>query len=287
MASLNAGPEYYAAEGRYHDAKTAEDKLAALEEMLRYCPKHKAAHSILMEIKNKISRVKKEQALEARKAAQRKAGGGGPKDFIKRAGAAQVVLLGFANSGKSFLLNALTNGRARVASTEKPFETTKVTPGMMEFNKIQIQILDTPSIMEQNRARLFALARNADLTLVLIDPAGDGSAEKTFFDATPGRKIFLTRGETLNIRALKKKIFDEVGVIRVFTKNPRGETDYERPVALARGRNTVADAAREIHKELAEGLKYARVWGSTKFPGQQVSGSYELRDGDVVELHLK
>ncbi len=287
MASLNAGPEYYAAEGHYHDAKTVEDKLAALEEMLRYCPKHKAAHSILMEIKNKISRVKKEKALEARKTAQRKASGGGPKDFIKRAGAAQVVLLGFANSGKSFLLNALTNGRARVASTEKPFETSEVTPGMMEFNKIQIQILDTPSIMEQNRARLFALARNADLILILIDPAGDGSAEKKFFDAAPGRKIFLTRDETRNASALKKKIYVELGVIRVFTKNPRGEADYEKPIALARGRNTVAEAAREIHKELAEGLKYARVWGSTKFPGQQVSGSYELRDGDVVELRLK
>ncbi len=285
MASLNAGPEYYAAEGRYREAKTIEDKLAALEEMLRYCPKHKAAHSILMEIKNKIARLKKEQQLEARKAAQRKAGG--PREFVKRAGAAQVVLLGFANSGKSFLLNALSDGRARAASTEKPFETIEVTPGMMEFEKIQIQILDTPSATNQNRARLFALARNADLTLILIDPAQDENPQKFFFDAAPGRKIFLKRGETLNVDALKKKIFDELGVIRIFTKNPRGETDYERPIALARGRNTVADAAREIHKQLAEGLKYARVWGSTKFPGQQVSGDYELRDGDVVELHLK
>ncbi len=287
MASLNAGPEYYAAEGRYREAKTIEDKLAALEEMLRYCPKHKAAHSILMEIKNKIARLKKEQQLEARKAAQRKASGGRPRDFLKRAGAAQVVLLGFANSGKSFLLNALTDGRARAASTEKPFETTEVTPGMMEFKKIQIQILDTPSITNQNHARLFALARNADLTIILINPTQDENSQKKFFDAAPGKKIFLKREETLNIDALKKKIFDELGVIRVFTKNPRGETDYERPIALARGRRTVADAAREIHKQLAESLKYARVWGSTRFPGQQVSSDYELRDVDVVELHLK
>lgn len=287
MASLNAGPEYYAAEGRYHDAKTIEEKLAALEEMLRYCPKHKAAHSVLMKIKSKISRLKKEQELEARKTMQRKAGGG-PKDFIKRAGcAAQVVLLGFANSGKSFLLNALTEGHTQVASTEKPFETKEIIPGMMEFNKIHIQILDTPSATKQNRAWLFALARNADLTLIIIDPAQDENVQKTFFDAVPGRKIFVKREEIRNINGLKKKIFDELGVIRVFTKNPRGETDYERPIALARGRCTVADAAREIHKELAEGLKYARVWGSTKFPGQQVGSSYELRDGDVVELHLK
>jgi len=288
MASLNAGPEYYAAEARYRDAKTIEDKLAALEEMLRYCPKHKAAHSILMEIKNKIARLKKEQQIEARKAAQRKASGG-PRDFVKRAGAAQVVLLGFANSGKSFLLNALTDGRARTASTEKPFETREVTPGMMEFNKVQIQVLDTPSVTEENRARLFALARNADLTVILLDSNSEENAQKRFFDGVPGKKIFLTRAEiqASDVNALKKKIFDELELIRVFTKNPRGETDYEKPIALARGRNTVADAAREIHKQLAENLKFARVWGSTKFPGQQVSGDYELQDGDVVELHMK
>ena len=51
MASVNASPEYYAAERKYGEAKTPEDKIKVLEEMLRLAPKHKASHSLLAEIR--------------------------------------------------------------------------------------------------------------------------------------------------------------------------------------------------------------------------------------------
>jgi ribosome-interacting GTPase 1 len=47
----------------------------------------------------------------------------------------------------------------------------------------------------------------------------------------------------------------------------------------------VEDVARLVHKDLARSLRYARVWGTSGFDGQQVGSEHPLADGDVVELH--
>src|SRR3989338_7099300 len=152
MASLNAGPEYYAAEEKYRNSKTVEDKLAALQEMLRLAPKHKSSESLLLEIKSKIAKVRKEAAIEVKK---KKAAGKGQGDFIKRQGGSQIVLAGFANAGKTTLFNQLTLGKE--PATHVPYETVSVTPRMWNFNKVQIQVLDTPSVTEQNVNLIFSV----------------------------------------------------------------------------------------------------------------------------------
>jgi len=48
----------------------------------------------------------------------------------------------------------------------------------------------------------------------------------------------------------------------------------------------VYEVARLVHRELADSLRFARVWGSGKFDGQQVGRDHVLRDRDVVELHV-
>jgi hypothetical protein len=82
---------------------------------------------------------------------------------------------------------------------------------------------------------------------------------------------------------LKELIFKNLGLIRIYTKRP-DERPSERPVVLPRG-STILDVAKAVHKDLAQNLKFARVWGSARFPGQQVSRDHLLKDKDVVELH--
>ena len=50
--------------------------------------------------------------------------------------------------------------------------------------------------------------------------------------------------------------------------------------------STVLDLAREIHRDFEQSLKFAKVWGSGAFEGQTVRRDHELRDRDVVELHV-
>jgi uncharacterized protein len=280
MASLNAGPEYYLAEQKYREAVSHDEKMAALQEMLKHCPKHKSAHSILSEIKGKMARLRKEHEKEE---ARRKSRGGGRGDFLRKQGAAQVAVVGFANAGKTFLVNALTN--ADLPSTKAPFETLEATPAMLEHKKVQIQLVDAPSAHEANRALVFGMARNADLAILVIDPEQKG--QEYFFAKMKAKKeLRVTKGEW-DAEELKEKIYEELRLVRVFTKANRGKPDFDKPIVLFKGRNTVADAAREVHKDFARNLECGRVWGSARFPGQQVGTDYELGDGDVLELKMK
>ena len=73
-------------------------------------------------------------------------------------------------------------------------------------------------------------------------------------------------------------------IVRVYTKIPGHDPDMERPFTVTRGA-TVADVARLVHRDIAESLKFARVWGQNVFDGQQVGPDHPVEDGDVVELH--
>jgi len=73
-------------------------------------------------------------------------------------------------------------------------------------------------------------------------------------------------------------------VIRIYAKQPGKPPDMTRPFVLPAG-GTVQELARQIHKDIAANLKYARIWGTGVYDGQQVHERYALHDRDTVELH--
>jgi ribosome-interacting GTPase 1 len=79
-------------------------------------------------------------------------------------------------------------------------------------------------------------------------------------------------------------LFTGLKVVRVYTKVPGHLPDRDRPYTLFHGA-TVQDVGRLVHREIAELVKFARVWGSAKFEGQQVGTDHVVEDRDVVELH--
>lgn len=83
---------------------------------------------------------------------------------------------------------------------------------------------------------------------------------------------------------VKDAVFDQLNVLRVFTRKPGEEPDLQTPLAVASDA-TVLDLALQIHEDLAETLQYARLWRDQQHDGQTVGADYALRDQDVVELH--
>jgi ribosome-interacting GTPase 1 len=79
-------------------------------------------------------------------------------------------------------------------------------------------------------------------------------------------------------------LFEGLGVVRIYTKAPGRKADMGRPFTVFRG-DTVLDVARLVHRDLVKTFKFARIWGSAKFDGQQVGRDHRVSDGDVVELH--
>jgi hypothetical protein len=84
-----------------------------------------------------------------------------------------------------------------------------------------------------------------------------------------------------------KAIFEVLGVIRVYTKEPGMRVDSEHPFALRRGA-TVGELAKNIHKEFVSNFLFAMVWAKRlRFSPKKVGLSFVLEDGDVVEIHTK
>ncbi|WP_297490911.1 GTP-binding protein [Thermococcus sp.] len=169
----NVTAEYLAAEEEYRNARTIPEKIRALEKMYATVPKHKGTEKLRLQIKRRLSELRKE--LEKQR--QVKKGGGGPSIAVKKEGAAQIALVGLPNVGKSSLLRALTNADVDVASYA--FTTVQPIPGMMHHRDVQIQLVEVPGLVEGAALgkgmgpQLLSVVRNADAIAMVIDLSRD------------------------------------------------------------------------------------------------------------------
>jgi hypothetical protein len=158
----NLPPAYFEAEQRYREAKTPAEGIAALEEMLAIMPKHKGTDKLKADLRRRLSKLRSKQH-EKKKVGKRES-----SFKIEREGVGQVVVIGAPNVGKSALVAALTKAEPVVA--DFPHSTWKPTPGMMHFEDIQIQLIDTPPISREYMEPLFFdMVRRSDMVLVVVD----------------------------------------------------------------------------------------------------------------------
>ena len=158
----NLPPEYFNAEEAYRAASSIDEKIAGLEAMLSSVPKHKGTDKLRADLRRKLSKLR--DASQTKKGAARQLS----PYHIDRQGAGQVVVIGPPNTGKSSLVDALTNATPEVAPY--PFTTWTPTPGMMPVENIQIQLIDTPPLNREHvEPEMLNLIRRADLMLLVID----------------------------------------------------------------------------------------------------------------------
>lgn len=158
----NLPPEYFEIDKQYRAAKSTDEKIAWLEELISTVPKHKGTDKLRAELRRKLSKLK--ASSQTRKTVSRR-----ESAFrIDKEGAGQVAVVGHANVGKSALVAALTNATPEVA--DYPFTTWTPTPGMMSFENVQIQLIDTPPLNQEFvEPQLMDLIRRADLLLIVVD----------------------------------------------------------------------------------------------------------------------
>ncbi len=107
-------------------------------------------------------------------------------------------------------------------------------------------------------------------------------ARESLPSALPIQLVSAERGDGL--AELRKAIYDALGVMRIYTKQPGKPADMTSPFTPPIG-STVAELAGRVHRDLEDTVKSARVWGSGAFDGQTVGRDHVLHDRDVVELH--
>ncbi len=297
----NLPPQYYSVEAKLREAKTPEEKISIYEELLSLTPKHKGTENLQKDLKTKIAKLKK--TIGSKKKTKREF-----LYIVKKEGAAQVAIVGPSNSGKSTLLNTLTNARAKTGSY--PFVTKFPQPAMMPYEDILIQLIDTSPI-DNNffPPWLKEIVKTADGVLFIFDVTKPidynliKEVEKlnkkillvgnkidlinNYHFANEEKIIYISCLKRIGLEELKQKIFNLTEIIRVYTKSPAKAPDFNHPFTFKKGSKLI-DLAQEIHYDLAEKFKYARLFKNLLEKSKKpiiVGKDYFLEDGDIIEIH--
>ncbi|HET6327096.1 MAG TPA: GTPase [Planctomycetaceae bacterium] len=326
----NLTPQYQKAEEEYRRAQNPEEQIQCLERMLTLIPKHKGTEKLQADLKTRLKETRGAAELEAK--SPKKVG----KSYrYPRQGAGQVVLLGGPNAGKSRILAELTKATPEVAPY--PFTTREPLPGMMAWEDVAVQLIDTPPITDSHfEPYLTSIVRSVDLTLLAFDGSSDdapdqtmdvvrqlasrktvlasqsGFADEDFSTVKVQTRLVATRADDSGCddrlaylkegmphdfpllkvefdqpesrEALRRAVYDALGLIRIYTKRPGRPAELDSPFTIPLG-GTVDDLAVRVHRDMAEQLKFAKVWGTSARDGQSVGRDHALADKDVVELH--
>jgi ribosome-interacting GTPase 1 len=99
----------------------------------------------------------------------------------------------------------------------------------------------------------------------------------------PSIPVSATTGR--NLELFKRMLFERLEIIRVYSKAPGKEPDFNEPFILKKG-DTVEDFAGKVHQDFARKLKTARLWGTAVYDGQLVQRDHVLSDSDILELQI-
>jgi ribosome-interacting GTPase 1 len=237
----NLPPPYLKAEARFRAATTTEEKVAALEEMLRIIPKHKGTDKLQADLKARLAKLRRQP--------RKKGGARTASHVIPREGAGQIVLLGPPNSGKSALVGALTHAEPVVA--EYPFTTREAQPGMMPYRDVAFQLIDMPPLSREHvDPWIYDLVRRADLLWlvvesgsplegwelvrgmleekkILVHPPEDGPPEGIDLDTVPKPALLVVTacdkpGGPENVHAFRELLEEEWPVVTTSTADHAG-----------------------------------------------------------------
>jgi uncharacterized protein len=304
MMPANLTPQYLAAEQRFKEAATSEEKVAALEEMIAVMPKHKGTDKLHADLRRRLAKLRTETA---RKHGISKASAA---YNVPKEGAGQVVLVGAPNTGKSSLLACLTHARPEIG--DYPFTTRLPQPGMVPYENTYIQLVDMPPIdPDFYEPWMGGVIRQADFSLIVVDLGSDDLldeveivlrilessrimlqglartdesvhkamilANKADLPAAPInleilKEFYENRFSIMAVSAARNEglnhlpalLFEQLEVVRIYTKAPGKKVDFGSPPFVLKHGSTVLDLARTVHRDFVHSLKFAKAWSAER-----------------------
>ncbi len=319
----NLTPQYLEAERRFRQATTPDEQLAALNEMMATIPKHKGTEHMRADIRRRMAKVRTEAARK--RSAGRgstwqhvpREGAGqivlvgppnaGKSRLLAALSHANPVVAAYPFATRTPLPGMVAFENIQIQLVDlPPIAPETAEPWLfalirqadaallvadLDSDDLLASVENTLELAAQSNVRLERPGAGAGaLPTLLVAAKADvpGAAERLeILRELIGERfpIFVVSAEAgMNIDALRGEMFKLLNVIRVYTKAPGYRADLSAPFVLKRGA-TVQDAAAVVHKDFAERLKYARIWGSRTFEGQMVQREHVLEDGDILELH--
>ena len=304
-------------------ARKPREKLEKLKEFLSSIPKHKGTSRLCAQVKRQIATLRREIEENRR----RKVGRGGPRFFIEKEGAAQVVILGPTKVGRSSLLTSITN--AKVEVSDYPYTTQEPVPGMLQHEDLQFQLVEAPALVKGSAdgeawgLQTLGLARNADGLVLMVDLSQNpceqlalilGELEKArILTQKPGARVEIERkhvGAGLRIILLGRLVDCTMQEVEALLKGYRiqdaivkihGEAaldDVEdaifestiyRPTVIVANKADVSEATKNLNVLKAfVGNKFTLLTVSCKSPfGLEMLGAQLFKALEIIRVHTK
>jgi hypothetical protein len=321
----NLTPAYHKAEEAFRQAKTVAEKMAALEEMFATIPKHKGTEKMQADIKRRIAKLREagEQGkghggvdrfhVEKHGAGQFVLIGtpnGGKSALVGALTKAHVNVAPYPFATQGPVPGMMPFEDIQIQLVDLPPVTADgMVPGMMGTVRNADGILlcvdlSAPDALEQAEVCRTVLEQRglvpwgkeppeggAAKQMVLVGTKIDLPGARETFEALKGLygdvvPMVATSVETAEgLGEIPRLCFRLLNVVRVYSKEPGKPPDMDQPFILPRG-STVMDLAAAIHRDIAQNLKRARIWGSDLYQGQAVNRDHVLSDRDVLELHV-
>ena len=171
----NVSPEFDKQRIVYEETEDLAQRIVELEKLLSLAPRHKGAERMVGDYRKKLATLKA-QLEKKREQDRARRSGGTEEGVIRKEGAGQVCLIGVTNSGKSTIINSVTNADLDVGSY--PFTTPIPTPAMLTLEDINIQLVELPGLFVGSHEagigrQALAVARNTDCIALVIDLSQD------------------------------------------------------------------------------------------------------------------
>ncbi|MFC1978674.1 TGS domain-containing protein [Chloroflexota bacterium] len=271
----NLPPKYHEAERRYREAKDPDEKIEALEEMLAIMPKHKGTDHLRADLRARMAKLTAD--------AQKKSGRRGNIYNVRKEGAGQVALVGLTNSGKSSLVAIMTHANPDIG--DWAYTTKMPLPGMMEYENINIQLLDLPAVDDHSAYMWMPGAlRRADYLMIVVDLSRD--------------PLIQMRDITDNMEKLRTGIASrpsEWGVKQAIVVGSKGDhpraranydslkRKYSNKFAIVSTSTEDMSGLEDLRQLVFDALGIIRVY--TKAPGQQaaLNKPVTLKKGSTVQ----
>ncbi len=320
----NLTPEFLQARERFRAAQTPQEKLAALEEMLATIPKHKGTDKMQADIKRRIAKLRAADQSSQKKGrhsapdhVDREGAGqvvligppnSGKSSLLAALTNAHPEIADYPFSTLLPIPGMMEFEDVSIQLIDLPPITTEYTEAWV-YNLVRqadlaLLVLDAAdtavvdaaeeivTILEERHLHLAAERSNAKDKRIKEIPCRIVLTKADLASASPIGElselfpvITVSAATRAGLEQLRAEVFQALNIVRVYTKLPGKPPDLTEPYTLPVG-STVLDAVEAVHREFVEKLKYVRVWGSSKFPGQQVPTDHVLADKDIIEIHL-